>query len=74
MCILNIIYLFQVDNFRPENESQVEEGKCKKVKKPRRVLHFSDGILEEYSTDEEDDEQKKDQDQTNLINPVGSTH
>ncbi|XP_046370805.1 protein FAM177A1-like [Haliotis rufescens] len=23
-------------------------------KKPKRVLHFSDGILEEYSTDEED--------------------
>lgn len=66
------MYLFQVDNFRPEYESQVEEGKCKKLKKPRRVLHFSDGILEEYSTDEEDDEPKKNQEQTNLINPVCS--
>jgi hypothetical protein len=25
----------------------------KEKKKPRRVLHFSDGVLEEYSTDEE---------------------
>ncbi|KAK3591621.1 hypothetical protein CHS0354_013805 [Potamilus streckersoni] len=32
----------------------LEEGQVKK-KQPRRILHFSDGILEEYSTDEEDD-------------------
>lgn len=24
-----------------------------KVKRPKRVLHFSDGVIEEYSTDEE---------------------
>ncbi|XP_077995439.1 protein FAM177A1-like [Glandiceps talaboti] len=33
---------------------QLEEEKPKRV--PRRVIHFSDGIVEEYSTDEEDDE------------------
>ncbi|KAL3872825.1 hypothetical protein ACJMK2_036023 [Sinanodonta woodiana] len=32
----------------------LEGGQVKK-KQPRRILHFSDGILEEYSTDEEDD-------------------
>lgn len=33
------------------------DGSCpapKPHKAPRRVLHFSDGTLEEYSTDEED--------------------
>lgn len=27
-----------------------------KVKRPKRVLHFSDGVIEEYSTDEEKEE------------------
>ncbi|XP_056645433.1 protein FAM177A1 [Diorhabda sublineata] len=42
---------------RPEekqNMAQVEGQNSIKVKTPKRVLHFSDGILEEYSTDEED--------------------
>ncbi|OWF40231.1 protein FAM177A1-like [Mizuhopecten yessoensis] len=29
-----------------------------KKKQPRRILHFSDGILEEYSTDEDEEEKK----------------
>ena len=33
------------------------ENPPKKKKVPRRILHFSDGILEEYSTDEELDEE-----------------
>lgn len=39
----------------------VDEGftdislKEKKKKKPRRILHFSDGILEEYSSEEEEE-------------------
>ena len=32
----------------------VEENCSKKKKQPRRVLHFSDGSLEEYSTDEDE--------------------
>ena len=24
------------------------------IKKPKRVIHFSDGVMEEYSSDEED--------------------
>jgi len=33
--------------------STLEEGVKKKV--PRRIIHFSDGIVEEYSTDEEEE-------------------
>ncbi|CAC5364522.1 unnamed protein product [Mytilus coruscus] len=33
----------------------LQEEQKKKKKQPRRILHFSDGILEEYSTDEEDE-------------------
>nr|XP_054758114.1 protein FAM177A1-like [Lytechinus pictus] len=35
-----------------------ESISLEEVKKPRRIIHFSDGILEEYSTDEEDGEDK----------------
>ncbi|PIK62496.1 hypothetical protein BSL78_00593 [Apostichopus japonicus] len=28
-------------------------------RKPRRILHFSDGVMEEYSTDEEDGENEE---------------
>lgn len=43
---------------RPEDR-QISDGlesqaASVKVKTPKRVLHFSDGVLEEYSTDEED--------------------
>ena len=34
-------------------------NQAKKNKVPRRILHFSDGILEEYSTDEDEDESDK---------------
>ena len=33
----------------------------KKKKVPKRILHFSDGILEEYSTDEEEREENRKQ-------------
>ena len=42
-----------------ENLQQVEDGCCRAQKKPRKVLHFSDGVMEEYSTDEEEEERKK---------------
>lgn len=42
---------------RPE-EQDIPKGHVQeaavKVKTPKRILQFSDGILEEYSTDEED--------------------
>ncbi|XP_045170755.2 protein FAM177A1-like isoform X2 [Mercenaria mercenaria] len=34
----------------------LEPDQQKKKKVPRRLIHFSDGVLEEYSTDEDDDE------------------
>ncbi|XP_052272878.1 protein FAM177A1-like isoform X2 [Dreissena polymorpha] len=33
-----------------------EHVTSKKKKEPRRLVHFSDGVLEEYSTDEEEDQ------------------
>ncbi len=37
-------------------------GKGKKrVRTPRRVLHFSDGVIEEYSTDEEERDRRKEE-------------
>lgn len=39
-----------------------------RVKQPKRILHFSDGVLEEYSTDEEEvDGLQKDQ---TVVDPV----
>ncbi|KAL4239113.1 hypothetical protein ACF0H5_003816 [Mactra antiquata] len=38
------------------NISLESEQSKKKTKVPRRLIHFSDGVLEEYSTDEEDDQ------------------
>ena len=43
------------------------EVPTKGKKQPRRILHFSDGILEEYSTDEEDDKPPP----PPPVNPVG---
>lgn len=45
------------DNQSQHYNSFDQSGKKKKV--PKRVLHFSDGILEEYSTDEEEREERK---------------
>ena len=51
--------LFQDTNPPNFDNVPLDEEKLagKKRKQPRRILHFSDGILEEYSTDEEEDEQ-----------------
>ena len=38
------------------------------IKKPRRVIHFSDGVLEEYSSDEEDTAMKANAEPP--VNPV----
>lgn len=45
------------------NESSAMDGdpQPKKKKVPRRVLHFSDGVIEEYSTDEDDFQESKDE-------------
>lgn len=45
-------------------------GKKKKI--PRRVIHFASGeTMEEYSTDEEEDEQQERKDLLPSIDPVG---
>lgn len=47
----------QVDdgNFTNVSLGEPVENSPKKQKVPRKVLYFSDGTLEEYSTDEEDE-------------------
>lgn len=52
-----------------ESKARVSDGEPSaaiKVKEPKRILHFSDGILEEYSTDEEDSTPKQEE----LVDPV----
>ncbi|KAG0718342.1 Protein FAM177A1 [Chionoecetes opilio] len=43
------------DSKEQENLAQAEDGRCRSQKKPRRILHFSDGVMEEYSSEEEED-------------------
>lgn len=57
--------LLRPENLQVLNGSDVQEATVK-VKTPKRVLQFSDGILEEYSTDEEDNVPKKEAD----VDPV----
>ena len=46
-------------NKAQENNEAESENKNKKKRVPRRVIHFSDGIVEEFSTDSEDEEEKR---------------
>ena len=46
-------------NKAQENNEAESEIKTKKKRVPRRVIHFSDGIVEEFSTDSEDEEEKR---------------
>ncbi|XP_071543034.1 uncharacterized protein [Panulirus ornatus] len=50
----------QAISVEENNPSKTEEGFNEKVKKPRKIMHFSDGILEEFSTDEEDEDKQPD--------------
>ncbi|XP_028809046.1 protein FAM177A1-like [Denticeps clupeoides] len=52
-----------------------EMGKASpKEKPPRRVIHFSSGeTMEEYSTDEEDDEAEKEPEKKDLLSPVDAS-
>ena len=43
------------DSFTSVSLGDTDRPKEKKQKVPRRILHFSDGTLEEYSTDEEEE-------------------
>ncbi|XP_014257340.1 uncharacterized protein LOC106671061 isoform X2 [Cimex lectularius] len=63
----------------PLNNTPLEQGAEFQPgrKQPKRVLHFSDGTLEEFSTDEEDDvepcSQKKSGSQVSSVNPATLT-
>nr|XP_002129010.1 protein FAM177A1-like [Ciona intestinalis] len=43
-----------------DNMERFKLDKNGKIKLPRRLIHCSDGILEEYSTDEEEEEEEAD--------------
>jgi len=50
-----LIWLFKNEIKEFTNISLDTEAPLKKKKVPRRLIHCSDGVLEEYSTDEEED-------------------
>lgn len=45
--------VFEMDGYVPQTPPTTVSSI--RVKAPRRILHFSDGTLEEYSTDDEAD-------------------
>ena len=53
-------YLYVRFIFQPVSEDftnvPLESDQPRRKKVPRRLIHFSDGVLEEYSTDEEEDQ------------------
>ena len=55
MSWLIMVHLFQPVQTDFTNVPLETVAPPKKKREPRRILHFSDGILEEYSTDEEDE-------------------
>ena len=62
-----LMFNFQTKNIMSgdtKNHQYQSFDEAKKKKRvPKRVLHFSDGILEEYSTDEEEREERKRQEE-----------
>lgn len=69
-------FTFQVsvvsDSIPVDQSTYISLETHKKKKKPRRVLHFSDGVLEEYSTDEEEVGEEENKQLQPPIDPVGS--
>lgn len=54
---------------KPESGTENNPAICVKV--PRKVLHFSDGILEEFSDDEVDSDNAPQKQENAVIDPVG---
>ena len=48
-----------ISNCTIEAELAIKPKKDKKNRVPRRVIHFSDGVIEEFSTDSEEEEEEK---------------
>lgn len=47
-----------------------EDGIAVKIKPPKRVLHFSDGVIEEYSTDDEKEDVVDNDDLNKVVDEV----
>lgn len=56
------------DEQRPE--AQAGGDASIKVKVPKRVLHFSDGVLEEYTDDEVDADNAPQKQEVAVVDPV----
>ncbi len=52
------IFLFPAQSTSTSRPSDAPQ-RPRRPRVPRRVLHFSDGVIEEYSTDEEEEEERK---------------
>lgn len=52
---------------RQNGSSETGSNASIKIRQPKRILHFSDGVLEEYSTDDEVDNAPK---QEAIVDPV----
>lgn len=58
-----------VKNMEEESKNGSNETAVK-VKVPKRVLHFSDGVLEEYSDDEVDKGNASQKQESAIVDPV----
>lgn len=56
-----------------DQETQEASSETIKVKVPKRILHFSDGTLEEYSTDEDETDNNLKTDKT-VVDPVNISY
>lgn len=70
------VYMYTaVKNMEETHGSDEKKGandETIKVKVPKRILHFSDGVLEEYSDDDEVDSAPQEKEQT-VVDPVSKT-
>lgn len=58
------------NDFESVELEELDKGVQQKEKAPRRIIHFSSGeTMEEYSTDEEEDGEEKEQERKDLLSP-----
>lgn len=56
------------NDFESVELEELDKGVQQKEKAPRRIIHFSSGeTMEEYSTDEEEDGEEKEQERKDLL-------
>lgn len=77
LILQNLFFIFIFKEI-PSSASEMSpsESQTKQTRVPKRILHFSDGTLEEFSSDEDDDIEPSCKKRTasiiNAINPVST--